>query len=355
MLLFEVVLYGIVLVEFGLVMLVLVCRGEPGDDSFGLELEGSGPCADLPALEAHVSRFSSGFEEPVKAGITIVETQPPIEARVALWTASGRSERMITASSCTELFEAVALIVAIAAEPREDRPVATPPDQRLVGGSEADRTLRASIPEPRPTTGASSASEREPAPARTVAPSRPRDERPDTRERARKPARGVVWAASGVAAGLLPVPTPTVEVGLGVRWPSLSLSIDGTYQFVRGLTFSPEVGSVALSAWGAGANGCFVHTWRVLSFSSCASAEGGLVMGEGRGFAIDRTADRPWLGLGARGELGVRFSHRIWALASAEGMAHLIVPRFQVSGLGDVHRAGAFGARMTLGLSVGFR
>lgn len=290
-----------------------------------------GPDAVRAAVTARLGYDPTAAPDPARSVEVVVSRSaggPSWTAEIYLRDAAGAlvAERRLEsrAARCDELVDAVAFAVALG----------------LDGDAAAARAA----------TPAIEAAPR--CPTCPVCPPAP----PAPAPRARRAARWSVVseAVAGVLVG--PLASPALELSLRLsvrppRWPRIYLDLAG----------SPEVttaarGGQALSSLAAGALGVCPWAPRLGAFELglCAGVRGGVLRVAGRGFAVDRIEERPWvaldLGLRARWDL-TRALHLALTL---EGTVPFVRDTLVVDGAAEVHRPSVVGLRAGAGVGVHF-
>lgn len=163
-----------------------------------------------------------------------------------------------------------------------------------------------------------------------------------------------IEARGGLQLGILP---GTVSGGVGgdlaITWPRLRIEIGGTHWFARPARVAddpPRGGDIALSVGSLGLCGRFGR--RRVEVPVCAGTELGAMVGRGVGIDEPRTERLLW----AAAWLGPRVVGVLHPRVVLLGGVDLVVPlahyRFEVDGLGVVHRVDPVGGRFRLGLGV---
>jgi hypothetical protein len=332
--------------------LVLATLATGHDDGGRVELhwDGASVCPDDVGVRnrlAHeLGRTQARADEHVIARVTVVVAQTHLEARLALQTTAGQSERTMHAATCEEIEAAVALVVATTLDPFLDLrgPVASD-----IGAAAARPELRAS---PRPAE--SPAIEDQPTAdvdeeelGEIVAIEEPPEPRPAI--------SFVGSIGSGITGGLLNAPGPHIELLIGASREWLRLALVGHHAFARrrAIETVPDA-TVTLQAWGVGAIGCGVPGVRRIEVPLCIGVEGGRVRGEGRGdgLAFTSQASRAWLGVLARAGLHMGVTDRFWIAVDAHGDAIAWRPAFDLEGVGRVHLASRVAGRAIFGIGL---
>ncbi len=294
----------------------------PTDEAPTLVWDADPPCPDAAVVrarvEALIGRPLSDSGEPVHA-VAIVDTRdgtPRLQLRVRSET--GVSDRSITASTCTELAEVTAVMIAVAIDPSLPQPEPPPP-------------------EPPP--------EEAPPPAPVKPPTPPR---PPTEDRR---IQGFLRASAGVGWVALPGIAPTLSGATGVRWPHARLEIGVEHWFMQEARFTDaRATGVDVRLTSGHVHGCWVPTVRpkasarsLVEFPLCAGAAVGSLRGDGVG--VPRTTRQRLVWSAGHVGAAVLFAP-IRALAFGLD-ARLVVPfssnRFTLDDYGVIHRTGPAG------------
>ncbi|MEM6991809.1 MAG: hypothetical protein AAF721_14980 [Myxococcota bacterium] len=319
-----------------------------------LEVTSAKQCADEAALRSQIDRYLAGSgadDEPVTASLHTNVEETGIRATLQITTATGHSSRELAAANCNELVDAVAVVVAMAVDPLLALPDTSDPAAPEPEPEPAPEPEPEPIPEPEPEPEPDP--EPEPEPVRPVPlPAEPAPPPKPSRPR-RQGTRFVASASGGAAGGLLPGASGLLEGVAGVQWRSLRVAAAGHYQFRRTRGVDNR-GSVAIAAWGLGAHACFVPTLGRIELAGCGVFEAGQAIGTGQDLPTTASASRPWIGLGARAALDVRITRWLYIELAVQGLAHPLIPTFNVAGVGEVHTARAVGGRAIGGLQLRF-
>jgi hypothetical protein len=242
---------------------------------------------------------------------------------------TGVRERTITASSCDELVEIAAVVIAVAVDPSASLMPALEPEP---------------APPPDPVVPAKASTS--PTPVRVAPRGNPR----------RRPG-GTLQASAGVGLGMVPGPTAAVGGGGGVRWAHARVDLGLEHYVTRTARADDGSRGVDVRALIARAQGCWVPTaGRVVEFPLCAGFAAGAV--HGRGFGVPRGDSRraAWIGLHAQVGLWIApLAGRRWFAFGpmVRVQAPLVRPAFALDGFGVLYRTKA--ASLVAGLAVELR
>lgn len=261
--------------------------------------------------------------------------------------------RTLRGRDCETLTEAVALVVAVHADPLS-----------VAAHVEAVRTEASTsrVPEPSSETEivAPPRPTGPPRAERQAEASRPAPRRPPPRERTSRrepPARPRASLGATVAAelGALPTAGASFELGAGLLWPHAQAEIAGLMSIGPSAT-APELDTVGgrFRLYAGIARGCGVLGGGRFEVPLCGALELGDLRGRGQGPGLERpeTVDGLWVAL----SLGARPRWVLHPRVALGAVADLIVPlrrhRFAVPNVGVVHEVAPIGARLGLSLQV---
>ncbi|MCB9755044.1 MAG: hypothetical protein H6713_34335 [Myxococcales bacterium] len=279
--------------------------------------------------------------------------------------ASGGGTRELTASSCGELVDAAALVIAIAMNPELDvgEPTSTddevelpPPPVVELPVVELPAVEPPAVEPPAsftssPTSPPSTAPDRLDEPAEPVSSGAPND---TSRSRS-SPVRGYARVGGGVGLGALPGPAAVLgaEAGAFARGWRVGLGFDGWLPKTSEAPDNPEIGG-QFSLWMVRPRACGVPAAGAFSFPLCVGLELGTMRGTGTGaLAVSQTARALW---GAAAvTAGFAWSRRIVGLWLDAG-AHLAFarPAFRTVQTPLVYEASTVGGRFVAGLELRF-
>ena len=307
-------------------------------------------CPDRAAVLQQVDGYAANSQTPtpIVANGRIVEVGQGYALELTVRDGSGESTRRIEHEACEPLGSAAALVIAVGM------------DAVAVAGSwpVADAPTPATEPEPLP----------EPAPEPDAEPAlaepppvyaEPEPEPPAvSRKPPRQPVRPRLLLRPEVQVGtaILPgIAGAGFGGAVGLFGPHWRAEVEGAYWLPRRATVTGlDVGGRLSLAYG-GARGCYVVTPGAVDLPFCGGVEVGSLGGSAFGEGIRNAPNRDvWVG--APLSVGVAWAPvRAFALyARGEAAISLRRPGFHLEGVGQVHRAGAVGARAVLGAEVRF-
>lgn len=299
-------------------------------------------CPNVVLLRRTIEHYAArGLDE---TGSLLSSTSGELEAqpdgyrlRLRIEVSGGTSvERVLEDPSCAVLTETAALMIAVTIDPNAvtrpppepvaPKPVAAPPPVVPVVAERAEPTRRScDVGRSRLRTS-------------------PRDLRPCVGLEARV----------GMQLGILP---RTVGAGIGadiaITWSRLRLELGASHWFRRAARSTddpPTGGELGLTAGSLGV--CARLGRRSFELPLCAGAELGAIHGRGVGIDEPRTERVPW----AAAWLGPRAMWVAHPRLVLLGGVDLVVPlaryRFEIAGIGVVHRVDPIGGRFRVGLGV---
>ena len=248
----------------------------------------SAACIDATTLRASVARrlgydpFSS--EQAPRAVIELRSLRGELTAQVTLLSAAGAvlGERDLTAATCSELGDRLALALGIALD------------------AEADAQPRVRLAPPELIREGRSAASPSPA----------------------------LWLGVGVAGALEATPTFAIATSLGleVRGELVAVALEAHFVFPVALA-TAEGGSYGEQLYLAAVVPCL--RWHALG--ACGVLDAGVAVARGIDFTAARTTVTPYLAVGARAEADWSVSRR-WALRGQVGLlAPLVKPSIELS------------------------
>ena len=281
------------------------------------------PCPETAVvrarIEALIGRPLLEVGEPVHAVAVVDASGSKPRLQLRLRSETGVSDRLITASACTELAEITAVMIAVAIDP--------------------------SLPEPPPVVASEPEPIAPPEPKASVVANVPTKPSPPAEPRL----QGVVRATAGIGFGAVPGITPTVGGLAGLRWPHARLEIGAEHWFRQEARFSGATNvGVDVRLTTAHASGCWVPRAAVgrtrwFEFPLCAGAAIGSLRGDGVG--VPRRTRKRLLWTSGHVAAAVLF---VPLRALAFGVdARLVVPfsrnRFSLDDYGVIHRTAVAG------------
>jgi hypothetical protein len=335
-------------VEIGLVLVVV---SAPLQAPATVVWEQGSACADAVAFDDALTRRLGTKAEgrewvEVDARVSAIAGESGVRVQVQLRTAHGETTREMAADSCTELIDALALLVAMHVDPLLDP---TGPEAVIV-----EAELEAELPEPTPSEPPPrEPTPPEPTPVKVEPEPLPIVEAARPRSKPRPRPRGLARIDVGAGAGPLPRFGPVVGLAVGVLWLPLRAEVRARY--LARQRFEQDAGRGALlQAWTVGPRICGEPGIAKLTFPICLGLDAGAMHGEGRGVARQSTGTRAMIVLPASVGLAVQV-HRVIALTvEAEAGATLLRPRFVIANLGTLYETPAWLFRAALGLEVRF-
>lgn len=345
-----------------------IAAGEPAGEPAGLELSWDAPphCPDratlLAAIDATLGEVE-GERRPLRVHGR-VHADPRAGFVVRLELDDGRaSTRELRGTSCEELTDAAALVIAMTIDPRLLESLQEPPavPEPEVPGAEPSgpESSEPGSSEGTPAEGregepgdggASDASSAEGGAARAPG-DPPASEAPSTRERSSL--RFLGRAQAGIGGGPLPGAAAVLGLvaGLGGRGWRAELSASYWTPRTRASVANPAVG-VRAQLWALGVHGCGEPRRRRLSFPLCAGVLAGAVHARGVGELESRSIASRWVAVALEPGLVWWARPRLGLSLRAEGHAVLARPMLRSEPSGTVFTSGPVGGSLRAGLEL---
>lgn len=258
-------------------------------------------------------------------------------------TGATTERRTLEAESCEALADAVALLIAVAADPAGASVVGptSPPTRNRHEDLNEDRLARV-----RPVT---------PAPS---GPTTPADAPVPDHPTKRAVRLGALVRADVVGQFLRVLPR-AAGIGFagaaGVLLPRARVELRGRYFLTQPQQYATPPGAGGdFDLWTLGLAGCFAPERGALAFPACAGVEAGGMRGRSRGVEEQGEATSALAAITL--DAAVAYAPIRW-LAVRAGLQGLVVarrPRFHVRDLETLFGAGLFGLRLTAGIEVRF-
>jgi hypothetical protein len=283
-------------------------------------------CPSGAAVSSAIDRSLGGGPAPaaVHARVVVSQEGGTFHAEIELGDPGHGNTRSIDAESCAALADAVALVVALAADS-----VAAPPPRET----------------PRPDAASSSPPAASPAAdSHALTAPAPRDN----------------WFAGAsflLDTAILPGTAAGANVALGYGPSRTTVEIDGAFLAPQDATLvdRPSQGARMWLAH-AGARACYAAIAGQFELGPCAGAGVVWIVAHGFGGPPDQPSDATGTtavgALGARA--GLRAGRHLTLRLTADAVLPLSRPRFAIDGGGDVFRVPAASLRASLGAEVSF-
>ncbi len=297
------------LAGFALVLTAVHTEAWAQPSTLHLTWQAPAECPNREAVERTVTRLEGRLATLSAFDVTVFVSQTGDGYRATLQTESNGTvgERTFRASTCEQLAEAAALIIALAHCP--DLATAPPPTARL------------DEPDPRSP----------PQPERLSA---------------------GAFVASDVGA------QPSVSFGAGVdvslHFGPFTLSAHGLRTVSQRAVAGPRAdsGIEAQTLLGLGVRGCFRLVDARFYAGPCAGLDAVLISTTTSNIDVPASGSGWWVGGLAGGQVGAHAFQRVSVFVSAEVGAALTRPVFIVDGYGQVFRPGEVVGRLRVGLEV---
>jgi len=337
---------------------------EPPSTTTRLQLRWEAPpeCPDraqlLAAIDTTLGDVIEGEGRPPLRVRGHVRTDPTAGFVLRLVLDDGHAgTRELRGTSCKELTEAAALVIAMTIDPRlletlQDPPEVPEPTPAEVpaevpaepGSSDAETSAERSPSDAVIETR----SERPPADAPAEAPPTP-----DTTRRSSEPLRFLGRVQAGVGGGPLPGAAAVLGLAAGLGGRGWRAELSASYWTPRTRTSSvnPAVG-VRAQLWTVGVLGCGEPRWRTLSFPLCTGLVAGAVHASGEGLPVPRTVASRWVAIALEPGLVWWARPRLGVAVRAEGHAVLARPTLHSEPSGTVFTSAPVGGALRAGLEL---
>lgn len=252
-------------------------------------------------------------------------------------------ERTLHDESCEVLAETAALMIAATIDPSA---ASRPPPTREVKPEPAPEPEPAPPPQP-PPSPPPAAKKTTPPPRRCeVGRSRLRERPADLRPCVE------LDASAGVQLGILPkVAGPGVDIDVALQWSRLRFELGASHWFRRPARVEGDRGGeLQLSVGSLGA--CARLGRARIEAPLCAGGELGAMYGRGVGVDAPRSERVLWAAAWAGPRIAFVPVRRLVIGASVDLVVPLARYRFEIDGVGVVHRVGPVGGRIRLGFGV---
>ncbi|CAN5861825.1 hypothetical protein BH11MYX2_BH11MYX2_34520 [soil metagenome] len=266
----------------GLVVLAIATSSAAADP---IAVMSSGGACNVEGLAAAANTLAPPAARPVTAAISTSRADGHVEATVSLSTADGTSARAVSAVSCADLVDSLALVLAMAAQTIPDD--APPPPTYLPNQTHERERF-------------------EDAPVANFAP------------------RWSVLAGGAVANDL----SPSILVGATMRIHANSLGLEARYQLPEQLDVS-ATGRVSVTTAALSLSPCH----HIGALSLCGTASAGFIHGHGTGLADAQSATHPLVALGGRVAWTLPLTARLALRFHLEAEATLTTTRFDVDNM----------------------
>jgi hypothetical protein len=307
------------------------------ESALRLRWDAPGECPSEKAVHAAATRGAADIAplRPLHANARVTRSE---RWRVELHTSGGNAasddgERTLDASSCAELAEATAVVLALA----------------LTGALPA--------PPPAPASAAPSPAE---APASAPASHAPaeRSERDAARalllSGSATRQRFSIGVGGATSAFVLPAPAPAAMVSVAWTTGRARLAASIAMSAAQSANVEESAAGARFDMRAGDASACFTVTRTLLSLAPCAGATLHDVRARGRGVAEAFEPNAQWV----TADLGARAAYplgdHVVLAARADALAALARPTFVVEGEGVVHRPAPIGLRLGLAVELHF-
>jgi hypothetical protein len=279
-------------------------------------------------IEEHLGAPLSTVEIAWSAAGTITRDESGFSLALAIETPDGRHDRPLhDPNDCAVVTDAAALLIAIALDPEAADPATPTAEQEAVAAE-----TRATVP---PLS-----------PAPVSPPPRAVDRSPRV--------RGAVGAAGGLDLGTLPRIAPAVHGSVALLFRRARVGVVGSFGSVSHHELPRTPGAASVSWWSLGVEGGPVLRARAFEFPLLFGAEAGQLHARPIDLFAPQRQRAPWaavLVLPGAAYVPVPWLSVVARVGVAVPLAH---PRFQVEGLGEIHRPAWVALRASVGIELRF-
>lgn len=301
---------------------------DPFAEVFALAWDAPPDCPSRARVEAEVVRLLGGAVAVPRGGAVqaraLVAHEQQWSVSITTHNAGQTGRRFIEASSCQDLADATALIVALMIDPD------------AVAAHARDTEVEPQAPPAPPPVTA--------APPASGPPSRPVE---------------VLAAIHGQASwGLLPGADVGVAAGVGLAAQRWRVELRASYglrrdQVARAPTVPEAYGE--FNFLGGALAACVNLGGAEVAFGPCADAEAGVVSAKGRGVSVGFPARATWLALGAGAYASIALGRHVAIPLHVDLLAPLLRPEYVIKEVaGTVFQAPALGVRLLAGMAWHF-
>jgi hypothetical protein len=315
-------------------------------------------CPPRETVQAQVAKLTgeARASQPWRA-IAIVERAADglFELRLTMELDGHREERNLRATSCAELADATAVVLAVAVDGTrasetspspEAAPAPSEPSPAFVAATA--NPSAAPTPEPIATTPAATAARTQVAATAEAAPPPAKPRTPSSFSLAAMGTQSLgQFGVSAFGAGL----------AVAWRYGGMRVEVDAAW-FPRSHVYGSSTGAEGdFGLWLAGLTGCWSPLRGPVALAGCAGGEAGRVEAEGSGSRVATAvaAQSPWVALKGGALLVWNVTPAIALRAGADAVFPLVRDTFYVGYVGDVYTPSPVAARWHGGAEVQFR
>ncbi len=327
----------------GSLALLLGLAAPPATETISLTYEAPETCPERHEVQRAIdARLGGAPTRPLAVAVSITRAdERRWRLSLGIRDEGQGSDRVIEASTCWELVDAAAWLIALAVNPE-----VAPPDRAAVEAAPAvpEPPALPDAPEKREPAvtpevaarGTSSAAASTPAPVTDER--APTDARPRGGERNERAPRLLLAPAFGAVYGPAPRFAPALAVALALDWHPARLQLEFTYALPITLadreepSYQARVELLTGSARGCGVLGSRAGRVRA---PLCAGVSAGATRGRGQGDqVVPSVGYAPWLALDASAGVEVWVHERVGLSLVARGLVSLTAPAFHIEPIG---------------------
>lgn len=338
---------------FGFLLLPFAASAEQSPAPIALSWSAPDECPSrdrvIRQLETVLSH-SDRARAPVMARASI--TREPTGFRLQMWIGSEEPllQRTLYATSCVDLADAAALILALQIDPETS---ASPELEELASPPPTAASAQKSL-----APAGDSKPERPVSSGPRGAPTGPEDASPAAPQVSALATSWGLLAGPSVEFGALPYAAPGLALGAQVQVERLTFALIGSWFPHSQREVAPaEAGQPAKGGTFSLALGAFRTCYELLdgaTLAACADVEFGVLGAHGYGTRTDSERKVLWAALGPGLEAGLPVSSRLEVRAALDGHFSLQRPEFVLENVDSIYRPRAATLRLSLGLLLRF-
>lgn len=337
-----------------LVLASWLAGSAPPTPAVELRWDAPAGCPQQEAIERQIAALQRGRPAPTNPPRVAFRVEPRGDRWHLVGEISGTTNngtRELSAATCAELAEAAVLITAIAIDPEPGAADPMVPAPAAPTATEAPpATGTPTTTGTPPTTGAPPATEAPPAPVTSEPPTPAPPPRPAAPRRRPGATLGL---AAGLGLAALTAPSGLLRLALGLRGERWSLALTQDFWLPRSIDAASAAFGGRFWLWAAGLRGCGIVRAGPVEVPLCATIAAGVMTGTGIGALSTATTRRsPWAAVAVGPGLRVPIGRRLGLVLSAELLAILARPRFEITDRGVICCGATLGGQFTAGLEI---
>lgn len=315
-----------------------------------LQWEAPATCPDASAVLADAAALlrDPSPQRPLRARGEVSRRDGGFAVALSIATDDGEGSRRMEAGDCDELARMVALVLALAIDPRAAEAEVEPEPAPEPG------------PPPQPEPDAVAPAAVEPAVEPSAAKDPPRDRAPTSSAAPRgRPPRALAIQL-GAGPGFFALPAASAWLTFGVAYVQPWVRAELALQYWTPTTTQSPVNATVggrFQLFAASLRGCFAPSFGRVELPICAVADAGALFGRGTGLLQPPgTAAAPWVAFGGGPAVIVRLGRaRRWGVwARVEGVGVPLRPTFETTPSGTLWHGNAGALRAAVGVELRF-